>query len=163
MKRYLSPLSILSLAVIFSAAAFAAPPPADAVTLPIKGLIQATEDHTVAPPVMMVQLSGTGHATLLGLYVLTADETVALATLTSQGTFRIDTESGGALFGTVAGHGTPTATPNEVLIEEECLVTGGSGRFAGATGTITVHRVVDRATLNSSGTIEGSITLPVGA
>ncbi len=162
MKRYLKPLGLLLLAVTFSAATFAVPPPAGVATLPIKGSIKATEDHTVTPPVMSVQLTGTGQSTLLGLYVLTADETVALATLTSQGNFRIDTESGGVLFGTVAGHGTPTDTPNEVLIEEVYSVTGGSGRFDGATGSITVNRVVDRATMNSSGTMAGTVMVPAG-
>jgi hypothetical protein len=39
-------------------------------------------------------------------------------------------------------------------------ITDGTGRFAGAAGTLTVVRRVVQATGVSSGTVEGTITLP---
>ena len=39
-------------------------------------------------------------------------------------------------------------------------ITGGTGRFEGASGNITIRRLVDRATFTSSGTLEGMINLP---
>ncbi|HUJ43698.1 MAG TPA: hypothetical protein VLW52_08840 [Opitutaceae bacterium] len=160
MKRYIKPISILPLAVMLCAATFAAPPRADGDVLHIKGSIKATEDHTVTPPTMTVQLEGTGHATHLGLYVLTAEETVTMPALASHGTFEIDAEGGAMLSGTVAGQGTLINGGSEAVIDEVYTITTGAGRFHGATGTITVNRVVDRTTLNSSGTIEGTLTLP---
>ena len=152
-------INLLPLAVLFCTATFAAATPADAHVLHIKGSIKATEDHTVIPPTMTIQLEGTGHATHLGLYVLTAEETVTLPALASHGTFEIATEGGAMLSGTVAGQGTLINGGTEAVIDEVYMITGGTRRFEGATGTITVHRVVDRATLNSSGTIDGAITL----
>lgn len=150
---------MLPLAVMFCAATFAATP-AVAQVFQIKGSIDATEDHTVTPPTMKVALEGTGHATLLGLYVLTASETVSLPTLASTGTFEIDTGGGATLFGTVVGQGTIINGGSEASIAEIYTIAGGTGRFKGATGGITVQRIVNRSTLNSSGTMEGTVTLP---
>jgi len=159
MKRSIKLVSALPLAAMICAATFAAPRPADTDILHLKGSIKATEDHTVTPPTMTVQLQGTGHATHLGLYVLTAEETVTLPALASQGTFEIATEGRAMLSGTVAGQGTLINGGTEAVIDEVYTVTGGTGRFHGATGTISVHRVVNRTTLNSSGTMEGTLTL----
>lgn len=151
--------TLLPLAVMFCTATFAVTP-ASAKVLHLKGSIAAMENHTVTPPTMTVQLEGTGHATHLGLYVLTAEETVTVPALASTGNFEINAGCGDTLVGTVAGQGTLINGGTEAMIEEVYTVTGGSGRFRGATGAITVQRVVDRATLNSSGTIDGTITVP---
>ena len=152
---------MLSLAVMFCAATFAVTPAvAQVQALQIKGSIDATEDHTVTPPTMKVALEGTGHATLLGLYVLTVAEKVFLPTLASTGTFEIDTGGGATLFGTVAGQGTIISGGTEASITEVYTVAGGTGRFKGAAGAITVQRIVNRSTLNSSGTMEGNVSLP---
>jgi hypothetical protein len=47
-----------------------------------------------------------------------------------------------------------------VSIVETFTITGGTGRFEGASGNVTVERLVNRATLTSSGTISGTIVLP---
>jgi hypothetical protein len=39
-------------------------------------------------------------------------------------------------------------------------ITGGTGRFADASGSFTVERLVDRTTGMSSGTLLGTIVLP---
>jgi hypothetical protein len=48
--------------------------------------------------------------------------------------------------------------PNIVAITETATVTGGTGRFAGATGSIQVERVFNRATGVTTGTLQGWIS-----
>jgi hypothetical protein len=45
-------------------------------------------------------------------------------------------------------------------IVEKYVITGGTGRFANASGSFTVQRLVNRATGTSSGTISGTIIIP---
>ena len=42
---------------------------------------------------------------------------------------------------------------------DDATITGGTGRFAGATGTLTILKRVDIATGLSSGSFEGTINL----
>jgi len=64
------------------------------------------------------------------------------------------------IFGAGSGQGTPTGMPGIVSIVETYTITGGTGRFAGATGNFTVERLINRATFASSGVISGTIILP---
>ena len=48
--------------------------------------------------------------------------------------------------------------PNLVLAETQ-IITGGTGRFAGATGTVVVNRSLDLLTGVTSGTFTGTIDL----
>jgi hypothetical protein len=45
---------------------------------------------------------------------------------------------------------------------ETATITGGTGRFASASGTFTAERVVDLATTLTTGSFEGSISSPGG-
>ena len=67
--------------------------------------------------------------------------------------------NGDKLFALATGLGVPTTTPCVNKIVEKYTVTGGTGRFMGATGNITVERLVTLSTGVSSGTIEGNIKL----
>ena len=70
------------------------------------------------------------------------------------------------------GHATLTATlngtaqmidpPNVIATSETGVITGGTGRFAGATGTFHVDRIFNRATGETTGSFEGWISLAKG-
>ena len=77
-----------------------------------------------------------------------------------RGRLELVAADGSTLFLEGLGQGTPTDVPGVVSIVESFGITGGTGRFAGATGNVIVERVINRATLTSSGTISGMIVLP---
>lgn len=167
MKTRLKFTTMLPLAVMLIATAFAST--ATAKDLHVEALIDTKEDHTVLvpppapnmpPALVRVQLEGTGCAALLGHYILTIDENLSLPAKISVGTFVLETMSGDKLSGTVIGQGTQISGTNNVAIVESCTITGGTGRFKGASGTLTDQRIVDQATNVSFGSIDATITVP---
>jgi len=127
----------------------------------LKGSLQATETHLVTPPTMFIDATGSGNATQLGVYTMSFQAEVYLPTLFAAfETATLVAADGAQIFAEGSGQGTPTGTPGIVSIVETYTITGGTGRFAGATGNLTVERLIDRATLISSGSITGTIVLP---
>jgi len=127
----------------------------------LKGSLQATETHLVTPPTMFIDATGSGNATQLGVYTISFQAEVYLPTLFAAfETATLVAADGAQIFAEGSGQGTPTGTPGIVSIVETYTITGGTGRFAGATGNFTVERLIDRATFASSGTISGTIVMP---
>ncbi len=87
-----------------------------------------------------------------------AELTVPALSATNLATFVA--ADGSSLSAEGTGQGTPTGTPGIISIVETLAIKSGTGRFEGASGTITIRRLVNRATFESSGTIEGLIRLP---
>jgi hypothetical protein len=67
--------------------------------------------------------------------------------------------NGDRLFSTGSGQATPTGEPGELSIAGTDIITGGTGRFEGATGSFSSVRVLKTATGISSGSFDGTITL----
>ena len=128
--------------------------------LPLHGTIETVETHIGAFPMFALEVSGVGHASLLGRFGLTMSGTLNLLTRTGAGTARIRAANGDLLFATVVGQATLTGNPNEASVVEILTITGGTGRFAEATGSIRMERIVDSVALVSAGTLEGVIVLP---
>jgi hypothetical protein len=127
----------------------------------LKGSLQATETHLVTPPTMFVDGTASGNATQLGTFTMSFQGEVYLATLfAASESATLVAADGANLFAEGSGQGTLTEIPGIVSIVETYTITGGTGRFAGATGNFTVQRLIDRATLASSGVINGNILLP---
>ena len=158
-KTFVSTVVAVLLLIVLASIAFAAPAAAER-QLVLKGSFDAVETHEFGPGIMFVDATGVGNATQLGLFTYDLQAQVSLPSLAATASATLIAANGDMIFGEGVGQGTPTADPNVVSIVETYTITGGTGRFAGATGSFTVERLIDRATLASSGTISGSIVLP---
>jgi hypothetical protein len=129
--------------------------------LPFKGELAGTASITpLGGPIVAVEIEATGTATYLGRFTLRAPHVVNQATLTATGTYLITAANGDTITADLAGTATMVEPPNVISISETATVTGGTGRFAGATGSIAVERIFNRATGVTTGTLRGWISLP---
>lgn len=160
MKQIVGSTAIaLLLLIIMASATFAAPAAVEKELL-LKGSFDATETQQVVFPIAYVDATGVGNATQLGLFTYRLQAELYLPTLTASASATLIAANGDMIFGEGSGQGTPTGTPGIVSIVETYTITGGTGRFAGATGNFTVERLINRATFASSGTISGTIVIP---
>ena len=150
---------LLFLAVVVAAAVSLASIAASAVAAetPFKGTVNAVETGVTVFPIRSITREGGGTATYLGKYTEHITMQIFLPTSTSTGTATFTAANGDTLTATVAGQATPTSTPGALSIVEVYTITGGTGRFADATGTFTLHSTVNQATGISSGTFSGAI------
>ena len=135
----------------------------DDAQVPFRGSFTAADQGVVVPPHLLVQGTGGGNATHLGRFTMTYSAVADLATPTATGTFDFVAANGDQLHTTFAGVAAVSPDPTVVSFTEVLTIVGGSGRFAGATGTFTVRRiaVVGFATgrSTSAGSFEGHINL----
>lgn len=126
---------------------------------PFRGTLAGTATITpLGGPMVAVRIEAGGTATYLGRFTLEAPHTVNQATLTAVGTYLITAANGDTITADLAGTAQMIEPPNVIAITETATVTGGTGRFAGATGSIQVERVFNRATGVTTGTLEGWIS-----
>jgi hypothetical protein len=149
-------------AIILAAILFASPATASH-EVPFKGTLQAIETANIMPPYNYPSGSGSGNATHLGLFAYSYNMTVYLPTLTgSDGSLEFVAANGDRLFAEGHGQGAPTDVPTVITITEWYTITGGTGRFEGASGSFVVQRQIDRATGAVSGSFDGAISLSHG-
>jgi hypothetical protein len=127
-----------------------------AVETPFKGTVNAVETSQVVFPIASVTRNGGGTATYLGKF--TEHNTMQINVLTRHGigAATFTAANGDTLTATVDGQATPTS-PGVLSIVEVYTVTGGTGRFADATGSFTLESTLNQATGVSSGTLSGAI------
>jgi len=127
-----------------------------AALVPFKGSLEGEYGQPAgAFPVFNESITGEGEATHLGRYAFAIDETVNFLTATAAGTFAFTAASGDTVTGTFTGHAQPGPL---VSITEEATITGGTGRFAAATGSFVITRVFDPTPRTTIGSFEGSIS-----
>ena len=68
--------------------------------------------------------------------------------------------NGDSLFTELIGQGYPTENPDVTLVVNAHSITGGTGRFAGATGGFISQRLVNQVTLKTTGWLKGTISVP---
>jgi hypothetical protein len=101
-------------------------------------------------------IDGTGQATHLGAYTYAATECFDPVSGAFAGSSTLTAANGDAITGTYEGHVSGTADPNVIAYQEDFELTGGTGRFAGATGTLQVAGVANLFTLEYSQTLTGN-------
>lgn len=153
--RRLMFLSILALA--FVALSPAAAPAATGHQVPFKGSWHSVETSTVQFPTENVVLEGTGNATHLGRFTVEAHLVINLGDGSGGGTEVFTAANGDIVNATGTGQATPAA-PGFVTIVESLTITGGTGRFANATGSYTLTRLLNISTGVSTGSFDGTIS-----
>ena len=127
-----------------------------AAETPFKGKISAVETGTTVFPFRSITREGTGNATYLGSFTERVTMVIDVRILHGIGSATFTAANGDTLSASVDGQATRTG-PTTLSIVENYTITGGTGRFADATGSFTLHSNVDQVTGVSSGTYSGAI------
>jgi hypothetical protein len=161
-------LLVFAIALIFliplARTAFAAPEstivPEKLTRLPFKGTVQSMETYAINFPTMSVIASGSGNATQLGQFTVSYQGQVNLLDLSGTESAQFIGFNGDSIRAEGKGQATENRTPGMFNVVQIYTITGGTGRFAGASGTITLSRLVSITTGATSSTFEGYILLP---
>jgi hypothetical protein len=157
MKRYRCAAS-LALAVVTVLGL--AGPAAAGEQVPFRGTLEGEVTRTPAPPFVLVDVDATGNATQLGRFTLDIPHVVDIATRMAVGSYQFTAANGDTLYAEFAGQAMPTDVPGVLYIEETATITGGTGRFAGATGSFVAERWYDTVAGTTSGSFNGTISSP---
>jgi hypothetical protein len=104
---------------------------------------------------------GTGNATHLGRFTVEIAHVVNTVARTLTGSYEFTAANGDTLIADVTGQFGPTLeNPRVLLSVETATITGGTGRFAGATGSFTVERLLNLDTFLTTVSFEGTISSP---
>jgi hypothetical protein len=135
-------------------------PAAAGEQVPLKGGYEGEDVGTpLAPPFVSAEVTATGNAAHLGRFTFTQVATVDTTTRAGIGTFQMTAANGDTVYGTIVGQATFTP-PNVLTILETATIEGGTGRFAGATGSFNVTRLKNAFTNETISSFEGTISSP---
>ncbi len=122
--------------LLLAGSALASPKSTDGL-VPFKGTLEAQEQGRAEFPKLYIDAHGSGNATQLGAYSLSYQVEVDIPTSAGAATLEMVAANGDTLLAEGSGQGFPTNDPNINHIVENYTVTGGTGRFAKATGSFT--------------------------
>lgn len=132
--------------------------------VPFKGSLDGVFSSTGAFPLLTLDGSGTGQATHLGKFTYEFPHTVDFSGVPMTppmglGTYTFTAGNGDKVFADFTGFSRPVE-PGFVFVTETGTITGGTGRFDGASGQFTVMRLVDQLNGQTTGSFEGTISSP---
>ena len=157
MKRYSSAAG-LALAIV--AILGLTGPVAAGEQVPFKGSYEGDVSVTPAPPSLSVLVEATGNATELGLFTLDIPHLVNPTDHTASGFYEFTAANGDTVIAKFTGIATPTDVPGVLYIEETATIIGGTGRFAGATGSFSMTRLKNTVTGATTASFRGTISAP---
>ena len=132
--------------------------------LPFSGSFTTKTKGEETFPILTITGTAEGTATHLGRFTAKIAEVVDMLTATGKGTFDFTAANGDQLFTTTSGAEDQFIPPDTSHVTMVATIVGGTGRFAGATGTFTIRRVdkIDFVAGEATGTgsfVEGHISL----
>jgi hypothetical protein len=127
-----------------------------AAETPFRGTVSAVETGQTVFPIRTITREGTGTATYLGRYTEHVTAQINVLTMSATGAATFTAANGDTLSASVVGQATRIG-PTTLSIVEVYTITGGTGRFADATGSFTLESTVEQTTGVSTGTFRGAI------
>ena len=128
---------------------------------PLGGSLSGLVSHVSIDAVTdYVVVDAAGVSNKLGQFTVTVPHFVHLPTRTAIGTYEFTAANGDKLYADFTGQAAPTATPGVISIVETATITGGTGRFAGATGGFVAERLFDRIAGTTVGFFSGTVSSP---
>jgi hypothetical protein len=153
--------SIVCLAVALLASVLLARPVEAGKQVPFKGKLEGVVTRSGAPPIITVDIAAEGNASQLGRFELSIPHSVDVTTRTAIGSYLFVAANGDTLIAEFVGQSMPLPEDPTVLhIVETATITGGTGRFAGATGGFTSERLYDTIEGTTIGSFEGTVSSP---
>jgi hypothetical protein len=129
--------------------------------VPFKGSLEAEVTLTFLPfPEVIVVAEGSGNSTQLGEFTYRNVNLVNVATNTGKGIYEFTAANGDKVFATSTAKSTLTTTPGVLHTVEIATITGGTGRFANATGSFMTERLLNPGAGWTIGVFEGTISSP---
>jgi hypothetical protein len=163
MKSLLVFVLALILLIPLARTAFAAPSadlsPAQVTRLLFQGTIQSNETYSKVSPSLYVTANGSGESTALGLFTVSYHTEVNLLDFSEVESVQFAGRNGDSLQAKGLGQSIEDRTPGMYNVVEIYTITGGTGRFAGASGTFTLKRLVSRTAGVASSTFEGYVLI----
>ena len=151
--------SAVRVAFTFLALVVLAGPAAAGEQVPFRGRLEGNVTITpLVPPIVSVLIEAAGNATHLGQFTVAVPHLVNRSNSTAAGSYEFTAANGDTLTADFTGQAMPTDTPGVLYIEEVATITGGTGRFAGATGSFAVERWFDTVAGTTVGSFEGTIS-----
>lgn len=132
--------------------------------LPFRGSFTRHSSAVFEPPITLV-ITGTqtGTATHLGRFTAASAVRVNVTNNTATGTWNFTAANGDRLLANTTAVANETVPPNVNEVTLNATIVGGTGRFAGATGSFVTHvtEVIDFVTNTATGTgsFEGVLSL----
>jgi hypothetical protein len=150
-------LFVVSLALPVMAIVMLAGSATAAEFVPFKGVLEGTVTRSDPPPPIKAVVTGGGTATQLGLFSVEIPHLVTPPT--ASGFYYFVAANGDKLSAKFDGV-SAAADPGFLYIVETATITGGTGRFAGATGGFVCKRLYDISGGTTAGSFEGTISSP---
>ena len=158
-------LSLANVLLMLSVALRLAGSAAAGEQVPFEGTLEGTYTTTPVDPsvplIVFNHLEATGNASHLGTFAYDfphiVDRTVRPSTGIGSATFTA--ANGDKVFADIVGEAT-LIVPGLLSGVEHGTITGGTGRFAGATGSFVIERLIDNFNFTTVGSFEGTISSP---
>jgi len=110
------------------------------------------------PPFVSVNIEGSGQATHLGNFEVSIPHVANRSNGAAAGSFVFTAANGDTLTADFIGQATPTDVPGVRSIVATATITGGTGRFAGATGSFVGEGLTDMVHGTFTESFDGTIS-----